>query len=177
MNVLFATILVLLLLVFWALNLVGLPGNWLMLLAAVIYAALIPAETRTDLSWPLVGVLCVLAVAGELVEFATGALGASKVGGSRRSAVLALLGSLVGSVVGLFVGLPIPIVGPLVGVLVLASLGAMAGALLGESWKGRSLAQSWKVGEAAFWGRLFGTLGKLMIGAVMVAIAVAALFV
>ncbi len=177
MIVLFATILVVLLVAFWALNLVGLPGNWLILLAAVFYAALIPAEARLDLSWPLVGLLCVLAVAGELIEFATGALGASKVGGSRRSAVLALLGSLGGSILGLFVGLPIPIIGPLVAVLVLASLGAMAGALVGESWKGRSLAESWKVGEAAFWGRLFGTLGKLMIGAVMVALAVAAVFV
>ncbi len=177
MNVLFATIFVVLLVVFWALNLVGLPGNWLILLAAVCYAALIPAEARSDLSWPLVGLLCALAVTGELIEFATAALGASKVGGSKRSAVLALLGSLGGSILGLFVGLPIPIIGPLVGVLVLASLGAMAGALVGESWKGRSLAESWKVGEAAFWGRLFGTLGKLMIGAVMVALAVAALFV
>ena len=177
MTVLLATIFVVLLVVFWASNLVGLPGNWLIVLAAVIYAALMPAETRADLSWSLVGLLCLLAVAGELIEFASGALRAAKVGGSRRSAGLSLLGSLGGAILGLFVGLPIPIVGQLAAVLVLASVGAMAGALVGESWKGRSLAHGWEVGKAAFWGRLFGTLGKLMIGAVMVALAVAALFV
>ena len=54
-----------------------------------------------------------MAAAGEAVELAAGSLGVAKAGGSKRGAVLALLGSLLGGVVGLFVGLPIPIVGPL----------------------------------------------------------------
>ena len=40
--------------------------------------------------------------------------------------------------------------------------------MLGESWKGRDLDSGIKVGKAAFWGRLFGTLGKLMCGGLMV---------
>jgi hypothetical protein len=33
------------------------------------------------------------------------------------------------------------------------------------------LVASWRVGHAAFWGRLFGTLSKAAIGAVMVVVA------
>ena len=40
----------------------------------------------------------------------------------------------------------------LVAVLLLASLGGLLGAMLGESWKGRDLEASWRIGIAAFWG-------------------------
>ncbi len=99
----------------------------------------------------------------------------NRAGGSRRSAVLALVGSLAGGATGVLVGVPIPLVGPLVAAVLFAGLGALAGAMLGESWKGRSLDQSVRVGKAAFWGRLFGTLAKTLIGAVMVVVALAAL--
>ena len=99
----------------------------------------------------------------------------AKAGGSRRAAIPALLGSLAGGIVGLFVGLPIPIVGPIIGAVLLAGVGAFAGAVLGEQWKGRSFDDSWRVGKAAFWGRLLGTLAKTAIGAVMVGTTIAAL--
>jgi uncharacterized protein len=56
-----------------------------------------------------------------------------------------------------------------------AGLGAMAGAMLGEVWAGRKLDASWKIGTAAFRGRLMGTLGKMLIGGLIVAMVVAAL--
>ena len=49
------------------------------------------------------------------------------------------------------------------------------GAMLGECWKGRSLDTSWQVGQAAFWGRLLGTAGKLTAGAAIVAVILAGL--
>ncbi len=52
-----------------------------------------------------------LAMLGEAIEFAAGALGVGKLGGSKRAAALAVVGSLVGAIGGMFVGLPIPIVG------------------------------------------------------------------
>ena len=82
---------------------------------------------------------------------------------------------MVGGVVGLFVGVPIPIVGPIVGVVLLTGVGALVGALLGERWKGRNLGDSWKVGKAAFWGRLLGTVAKTVIGAVMAGTTIVAL--
>ena len=78
---------------------------------------------------------------------------------------------------GLFVGVPIPVVGSVVGAVLFAGLGALLGAMLGELAAGRSLATSWKVGRAAFWGRLLGTLAKALIGAVMAGVAIALVFV
>jgi hypothetical protein len=177
MSVLWAALLILAAIVLWALNFFSLPGNWLLLAAAVLYAYLIPDETRTDISWWTVGGLLVLALLGELIEFAAGALGAAKAGASRRGAVLALGGSLLGGVFGLFVALPIPVIGPIVGALLFGSLGALGGAVLGEQWKGKDLDESIRVGHAAFWGRLFGTLGKVLAGAVMIAVILVTLFV
>ena len=119
--------------------------------------------------------MVVLAALGELLEFLAGALGVTKAGGSRRGAILALVGSLAGGIVGLFVGLPIPVVGPIVGAMLLAGAGAFAGAVLGEQWKGRSFDDSWRIGKAAFWGRLLGTVVKTAIGAVMVGATIVAL--
>ena len=56
-------------------------------------------------------------------------------------------------------------------------LGAMAGAILGETWAGRDADTSWRIAKLAFWGRLAGTLGKIILGAVMIVIVVAAMLV
>jgi hypothetical protein len=75
------------------------------------------------------------------------------------------------------VGLPIPVIGSLVAAILFAGAGALVGAMLGETWKGRTLAESWKVGQSAFWGRLLGALAKTGIATAMLVIAmVAALF-
>jgi hypothetical protein len=47
--------------------------------------------------------------------------------------------------------------------------------MLGELWAGKNLDASWRIGQAAFWGRLAGTLGKMLVGIVMVAVVVVAL--
>ena len=161
----------------WASNLFGLPGNLLIVVAVAAYAYYQPVPPPLSIGWVTVGITAFLAALGELVEFAAGAAGVTKAGGSRRGALLALAGSIVGGIVGMFVGLPVPIIGPLLGALIFAGLGAMVGAFLGEQWKGRNLDQSWHVGKAAFWARLFGTLAKTMLGAVMVAIALVAMFI
>ena len=175
MTLLFALLLVVVLLVSWALTVIGMPGNWLMLVATAAYAWLLPGESRAAIGWEVVVVLLVLAAVGEIVELLAGAAGTSRAGGSRRSAVLALLGSIAGGVVGLVLGMPIPLLGSVVGALLLAGVGAMGGAMLGEMWSGGNLQLNWHIGIAAFTGRLLGTLGKALIGALMVVIAVGAL--
>lgn len=160
----------------WCLTMLSMPGNWLIVAAAALFAWLAPAESF-DISWQIVGVLLVLAVVAELLEFAASALGATKAGGSRRGAVLAIGGSVAGALIGAGVGLPIPFIGSLLGAVLFAGVGALAGAMLGETWKGRTLAESWKVGQSAFWGRLLGALAKTGIATAMVVItAIAALF-
>ena len=158
----------------WGLTLFSLPGNWLIVAAAAIYAYLSTADAQPAISWTVVAVLAGLAALGEVIEFAASAVGTSRAGGSKRGALLAILGAVVGSVVGAVIGLPIPVVGSVVGVLLFASLGAMAGAMVGESCKGRTLDEIIEVGQAAFWGRLAGTLAKTGIGTVMVLVAAVA---
>ena len=161
----------------WLLTVLGLPGNWLIVAATAIFALLVPASWRTDISGLVVVAVVVLAVVGELLEFAAGAMGTSRAGGSKRAAALALVGSMIGAVVGAVVGLPIPVVGSFVAVLLFAAAGATGGAMIGESWKRRTLDEGWEVGKGAFWGRLLGTLGKILVGSVIVAVVALALVV
>ncbi len=174
MDIALAILLILGVLAVWSSNLVGMPGNWLILAVAMLYASFVPVGSRFDVGWGILAALLLLAGMGELVEFLASALGASKAGGSRRGAVLSMVGSLVGAFVGLFAGavVPIPVIGPIIGALVCASLGALVGAVLGEQWKGRDLDKSFRVGQAAFWGRLIGTVGKIVLGAYMVVLVI-----
>ncbi len=157
----------------WAMTLFGLPGNWFIPVAAIAFDFALRDGWRLEIQWPLIIVLLLLATVGEGLEFLAGAVGVRRQGGSKLSAVLALIGSALGGVAGAVVGLPIPIVGPVLGVLLFASLGALVGAALGEDWHGEELDKSLSVGVAAFWGRLWGSLAKTLVGGIMVAVVVA----
>ncbi|MEZ6096390.1 MAG: DUF456 domain-containing protein [Pirellulaceae bacterium] len=158
----------------WVGNFLGLPALWAIVMFGVIDAWLIPEDWLVHMPWWSVVTLVALALIGELVEFIAGALGVGKLGGSKRSAALALGGSMVGALIGLFVSIPFPIpfVGALVGSLLFSGLGAMAGAWIGEHWVGRDVKTGMKVGLAAFVGRILGTIGKSIAGAVMVAVVI-----
>ena len=175
MTLLFALLLLAILLASWSLTLLGMPGNWLMVAVTVIYAYFTPADSPAAISWQTVMIVFVLAGLGEIIEFLAGAAGSASVGGTKRGAALALVGSVIGALLGVFIGVPIPLVGPIFAALFFAGLGAMAGAMLGETWAGKKVDTSWRVGKAAFWGRLAGTLGKMLVGAVMIAVVLAAL--
>ena len=172
-----AIIVVVLAVLAWSLNLFGAPGNWLIVAEMVLYATVVPESWRLEVSFWVLVVLVLLAAAGEGVEFLAGAWGATKAGGSKRSAGLAMIGSLVGGFLGFFVGvgIPIPVIGSVLGALLCASLGAFAGGLLGEQWKGRDLDASMRVGHAAFWGRFVGTVGKIVVGVMMILLVTASL--
>jgi uncharacterized protein YqgC (DUF456 family) len=171
---LWITLFVLVLIVGWLLTVIGMPGNWLMVVAAVGYELLVPDGSARSLGWIVVGVLAALAALGELAEFAAGALGASKAGGSRRGVALAMLGSLGGGILGLFVGLPVPVIGPVLGAVLFAAAGALVGAMAGERWAGKGWGETWKAGRGAFWGRVLGTVAKIGVATAMVLVAAAA---
>ena len=46
-----AVLLVVGVLVCWGLNLLGLPGNWLVILLVGVYAYFMPADRRADIGW------------------------------------------------------------------------------------------------------------------------------
>jgi uncharacterized protein len=174
MEILAAILLALVLAAGWVLQLVGLPGNWLIVAAVALYAWLIGPDAATALGWPAVIAILVLAIIGEVVEFAAGALGVTAVGGSRRGALLAIVGSMIGGILGLFVGLPIPVIGSLIAAIVFGGLGALAGAVVGETWKGHDFDTSLEIGKAAFVGRVLGIAGKMIICTLLVVVALAA---
>lgn len=173
-----STVLSLVALTAWAANLLGMPGNWVMAAAAALSLWLSPESSRYYVGWlPLIGIVFVAGL-GELLEFAAGALGAQRVGGTRRGTILAIVGSVVGAIVGLFVGtaIPPPILGNVIASLLLGASGAFAGAIAGERWAGKDWDSSLQVGGAAFWGRLLGTVGKAVCGTVVCGVFLAAIW-
>lgn len=158
-----------------------LPGTWLILTATGVAFWLL--RDSQILGWWLVAVLLVLAILGEIVETASGAIGSRRSGGSRRGALLSVPTAIVGAAVGAAVAGSLTLaflwVVPVWLVIVMAggALGAAAGAALGDRLAGRTWTDAGRAGYGAAMGRLWGTVGKLLIAAVMWAAVVTAIFV
>jgi uncharacterized protein YqgC (DUF456 family) len=103
--------------------------------------------------WWLIGIALVGAV-GLTCDLLAGALGAKRVGASKR----AVGGALAGTVIGVFFGLPGLLIGPFMG------------AVLGELSAGNSVQRSTQVGVGAWIGLLFGAIIKLVASVMMVAL-------
>lgn len=147
---------------------IGLPGTWLMVLSAAGLAWWQP-ELGLFSRWTLVAV-AVLAALGEVLEFASGAAGSRKAGGSIAGTVGALFGALAGGLFGTVL-IPVPVVGSILG----ACLGAFGGAVGGDLLSGRDFDRSIRSGQGAAVGRFYGILGKLAVGvAIWFTLAVAA---
>ncbi|HEX6986864.1 MAG TPA: DUF456 family protein, partial [Planctomycetaceae bacterium] len=81
----------------WFANVFTLPGNWLIVGLAALFAWLLPAdEYGRGFGWVTVGVLALIAALGEAIEFAAGAAGAAKHGASRRAMLLSMAGAMLG---------------------------------------------------------------------------------
>ena len=160
MSIVFAALLAVVLAGFWVLTVLGLPGNWGMVVATGLFAWLVPQDSAVTLGWTTVIVLAVLAGIGELLEFLAGAIGVSSAKGSKRSAVLAIVFSILGSFLGVAIGAPLPVIGPFVAIILCSGAGAMVGAIIGELWKGRANGEAIQVGRAAVWDGFSGPSRK-----------------
>ena len=87
----------------------GLPGTWLMVIAAWAYNYLVPGDPVG--TWTILGT-AVLALIAEGLELSLAASYTRKYGGSRRAS----WGAVIGGVVGAIVGIPIPLIGSMIGV-------------------------------------------------------------
>lgn len=134
----------------------ALPGVLLVLGGLALAAWTDGFVNVSELTIVLLGVLALLSYA---VDFAAGALGAQRVGASRRAVVGAVLGGLA----GLFFGLP--------GVL----LGPFVGAVVGEYSVQRNIAQAGRVGIGTWLGMAIGLAAKLAIVFTMLAIFIFAI--
>jgi len=147
-------------------NLVGLPGLWVMIVAVMGYAWW---TGWVYVGWKLLAGLVVLGLVAEVVEFIAGSAGARAAGSSRRGAMGAIVGALIGGIVGsgiLF----------LVGTVIGAVIGAFVGAAAVELLIGKSVQQSMNIGVGAAKGRIWGMVSKTGIGAVMLIVAMVAGF-
>jgi uncharacterized protein len=154
----------------WLTNLFSLPGNWILLGMAALFAWLAPEVSGRGIGWTTVGIMAGLAVLGEVIEFFAGAAGAAKQGASRRAIFFSLVGGMAGSIAGAMLGLPVPIIGSVIAAVLGGAGGAFAGAYLGEKSAERPHSESMAVARGAFAGRLWGTVGKFAVGAVMLGV-------
>ncbi|MDB4722094.1 DUF456 family protein [Verrucomicrobiales bacterium] len=145
-------------------NIMGFPGNWMMLAIAGVYSWLMPSESPYGFGISIIIVILICAIIGEILEFFTGVISTKKAGGSRRAICFSVVGSVGGSLVGIFVGIPIPIIGSLIGALIFSGLGALLGAYYGEKVEGKNSAEAWKIGVSSFTGRILGSVCKIFCG-------------
>ena len=135
----------------------ALPGH-VLIFAGLLLAAWADNFSRVGV-WTL-AVIGVIAALSYTVDFVAAALGAKRVGASPRAVVGAGLGTLL----GIPFGLPGVFLGPLVG------------AVLGELSVHREWRRAAGVGFAAWIGFLIGTVVKVALAFMMIAIFIAALF-
>lgn len=136
------------------LNVVGLPGNWVLVATALI-VKLIPKFG--DYSWVYFFVILALAVLGEVIESLLGLVVVAKKGGTRWG----VIGSFVGGFSGVLFGATIL---PPFGSVIFGFLGAFAGAVAGEYINEQRADAALKVGFWSFVGRAMAIMGKVAAG-------------
>ena len=133
----------------------ALPGT-VLIFAGLLLAAWGDGFARVGI--PTIVVIGIIGAASYGVDFAAAALGAKKLGASKR----AMAGAAIGTVLGLFLGLPGLIIGPFIG------------AVIGELSTNRDWKKAGKAGLAAWVGFAIGTAVKIGIAFAMLGIFVAA---
>jgi uncharacterized protein YqgC (DUF456 family) len=150
------------------LNLLSLPGLWLMLASTAGYGWV---THWRHVGWPSLLALLVLTVVAEVLEFVAGSAGAKKAGGSVRGMMGAVVGGLLGGFFLTFL-VPVPILGTIAGVCV----GTFLGALLVELLVGKEMGHSMRIGAGAAKGRFIGTMLKTLFGVAILIVAMVTAF-
>ena len=145
--------------------LVGIAGVILPALPGLplVFAGMLLAAWAGDferIHWGTLVVLGLLTALSFAVDIFSTAIGAQRVGASRK----ALLGTVIGTFAGLFF-MPIGLL-----------TGPFIGALLGELWHGREFRQATKVGLATWLGIVLGVVLKLGLAFAMLGLFVFAWF-
>jgi len=144
------------------LDFLGLFGNWIILAAVGIAAAVTGFDHFGGLT---LVVLLGLAILGEVLEAAAAGVGAARYGGSRGAIVAALVGTIVGAIVGT------PML-PLVGTVIGACVGAFALATLYEFLvREQEFRTASRTGFGAAAGKIAGLFAKTFCGFAMLLFA------
>ena len=143
-------------------NSIGVPGNWILIAAALITALV---TKFSAISWGYLFLCLGLALLGEVIESLLGTLVVAGKGGSRRGIIGSFLGGLAGVIGGS------AIVPPL-GSVLFGFVGAFAGAVLGELTGKDDFESAFRVGFWSFLGRVMAMMAKMSVGCVILWIIV-----
>ncbi len=135
----------------------GLPGNFVIVGAALIAGF---ATRFVPIGWIDIAAMLGLAVIGEVVEGFLGSAMAGRYGASKWGMVGAFGGGLIGAVLGTAA---MPVLGTLIG----SFIGTAGGAILVEWALGATTSDGARAGFGALLGRSLSTLFKLSIGMAM----------
>jgi hypothetical protein len=135
---------------------VGLPGLWLIVVAAPAFNVLTGTHRIGIVT--MVGV-ALLALTAEVLDFALAAGAARKYGGTQRAA----WGAAIGGLAGALIGVPIPVEGSVVGALT----GVFLGALIAETTRGSGPKSAVRVATGAVIGRVVASVAKVGIACIM----------
>lgn len=136
-----------------SLNVLSLPGNWLMFVAAVLLSWFRGWHSP---HWIILLAILALLAGAELIEFLATLLGANTFGASKSATWAALFGGIIGAIIGV----PVPVVGSLLG----AILGSFVGALVVELIKQKGVQKSLWAALGAALGRTAGMIAKISCG-------------
>lgn len=148
-------------------HLIGLPGNWVILAEALVFALV--THFDKGIGWYDLLALALMAGAGELAEFLLTAYGAQKYGASKKAVAGALVGGLAGAII---VNSFLPLIGAIIG----AFLGVFLGAFIITYAFEKDLGKSSQAGIGAFMGRIGAVLVKGAMGVAMAAVIITQIF-
>ena len=135
----------------------GLPGTWVMILAAWGYNYVVDGDPVTTTA--ILGTAA-LAIVAEVFEFTLAAKYTKLYGGSKRAG----WGAILGGVIGAIVGVPVPIIGSVIG----AFAGAFIGAWVFERSRGDQAGDATRVATGALIGKVVAAAMKVAIGLVII---------
>ena len=144
-------------------TIVGLPGGWILLCAAISLELLDGSIGVGPITfgWGIIAIASTIQITSEGLEFLAGSIGAKWGGASKRGMFAALVGGIVGTIVGTFT-IPIPLFGSLLG----SVMGSFGGAYLIEK-KELENSKALKSATGAALGRTAGALSKIGLSFVM----------
>lgn len=165
MTYLFVSILLFLMIVALLLQIISLPGNWIILVFLVVWKFIGPIASTVGLTWPFLLFLVGLAALGELAEWIAQLHLGKRHGSTARGNIGGILGAITGAILmlPLFFGF-----GALLGALIGAYLGCLAMELL----QGRPAEEARKAAWGVMVGRFWGSTFKLGVGITIIWLAV-----
>ena len=135
------------------LTLVGLPGNLLILLAAVSYGW---HEDFAHLTYGSLLALGGIWLSGELMDFLAGVMGAKKERASGKATAAAFFGAITGGIIGTGI---LPIIGTIIGSVV----GGFSASYYVEYIHANDKIKALQVAKGVVKGQLLGMLVKLIV--------------